>query len=275
VGQGDSIFVSFPNGETMLVDGGGLAGSEWITGMRSAPDVGEEVVSPFLWSRGLKRLDIVALTHAHEDHLGGLLSVIENFSVRELWIGRDEDTPEFRRLLAEARDRGTMIIHKTEGDELEWGDVRGKVLWPPVEEPSNEASNDDSLVMRIEDGTTSFLLTGDVEQAEERQILAEGEPLTSDFLKVPHHGSKTSSTDAFLTAVQPRIAAISVGAGNPYGHPSESVVERYVQDGVNLLRTDRNGAVTVSSDGDTISAQAFISNGSATALAQQSARSPQ
>jgi competence protein ComEC len=108
VGQGDSIFVSFPNGQTMLVDGGGLSGSEWIKGKRSAPDVGEEVVSPFLWSSGIKRLDVVALTHAHEEHLDGLPSVIDNFDVGELWVGRDEDTPEFKSLLEEARRRGVV-----------------------------------------------------------------------------------------------------------------------------------------------------------------------
>ncbi len=112
--------------------------------------------------------------------------------------------------------------------------------------------------MRIETGATNFLLTGDIEQPEEKKILAEGLPLTSDFLKVPHHGSKTSSTEPFLEAVQPRVAVVSVGEGNAYGHPSESVVERYEQDGIRLLRTDHNGAVTISSDGRTLSVQAFI-----------------
>jgi competence protein ComEC len=270
VGQGDSIFVSFPDGETMLVDGGGLAGSEWIKGMRSAPDVGEEVVSPYLWSRGIKRLDVVALTHAHEDHLGGLASVIGNFPVRELWIGRDENTPEFANLLAEASGRGVRIVHKVEGDELAWGSVDGKVLWPPVEDPVREASNDDSLVMRIEDGATSFLLTGDIEQAEERKIVSEGGQLASTFLKVPHHGSKTSSTPPFLAAVQPRIAVVSVGEGNAYGHPSKSVVERYAEDGVRLLRTDRDGAVTISTDGAAISVQSFLPAESSIITAQVS-----
>jgi competence protein ComEC len=273
VGQGDSIFVSFPDGQTMLVDGGGLAGSEWIKGMRSAPDVGEEVVSPYLWSRGIKRLDVVALTHAHEDHLGGLLSVIENFRVGQLWIGRDENTPEFAELLREAKERGIPVIHKKEGDDLAWGDVDGKVLWPPVEDPVNEASNDDSLVMRIGDGTTNFLLTGDIEQPEEKQILAEGEPLASDFLKVPHHGSKTSSTEPFLAAVQPRVAVVSVGLNNVYGHPSESVVQRYAEDGVRLLRTDRDGAVTISSNGRSVSVHAFLPRENSAVLAQAAAQS--
>jgi competence protein ComEC len=113
--------------------------------------------------------------------------------------------------------------------------------------------HDDSLVTRIEDGATSFLLTGDIEQPEERRIVAEGEAPTADFLKVPHHGSKTSSTKPFPAAVQPRVAVLSVGAGNAYGHTSESVAQRYAEDGTQLLRTDRDGAVTASSDGHAIS----------------------
>ena len=271
VGQGDSIFAAFPDGETMLVDGGGLAGSEWVKGMRSAPDIGEEVVSPYLWSRGIQRLDVVALTHAHEDHLGGLPSVLENFAVRELWIGREEDTHEFSNLLAVARRRGVRIVHKTEGDAIGWGGVRGEILWPPAAEASAGASNDDSLVMRFADGATSFLLTGDIEQREERAIVDEGSPLAADFLKVPHHGSKTSSTVPFLDAVRPRVAVVSVGENNAYGHPSESVVERYAEDGVRLLRTDRNGAVTTLSDGRGLSVQAFVPVDAA-AMVAQSAR---
>ena len=268
VGQGDSIFAAFPDGETMLVDGGGLAGSGWVKGMRSGPDIGEEVVSPYLWSRGIQRLDVVALTHAHEDHLGGLPSVLENFAVRELWIGREEDTREFANLLAVARRRGVRVVHKAEGDAIGWGEVRGKVLWPPAAEASAGASNEDSLVMRFADGATSFLLTGDIEQREERGIVDEDEPLAADFLKVPHHGSKTSSTAVFLDAVRPRVAVVSVGENNAYGHPSESVVERYAEDGVRLLRTDRNGAVTTLSDGHTLSVQAFVPAEAGTMVAQ-------
>jgi competence protein ComEC len=106
VGQGDSIFVAFPNGGAMLIDGGGQAGSESVGGYHSGTDVGEEVVSPYLWSRGIKSLDVVALTHAHHDHLDGLRSVLQNFRVGELWIGRDEETAAFKALLAAAELKG-------------------------------------------------------------------------------------------------------------------------------------------------------------------------
>ena len=261
VGQGDSIFVVFPGGETMLVDGGGLAGSEWIGGYRSGIDVGEEVVSPYLWSRGLKRLDVVALTHAHHDHLGGLHSVLENFRVGQLWIGRDEDTPAFRGLLAEARARGLAIVHKAQGAGFEWSGVRGEALWPPDAGPVGEASNDDSLVLRLSDGRVRLLLPGDIQERVEDKLVADHAPLRADFLKVPHHGSKTSSTEEFLSAVAPTVAVVSVGQGNPFGQPAENVLNRYQHAGVHLLRTDRDGAVFAVTDGRELVVHSFAENG--------------
>ena len=258
VGQGDSIFAAFPGGRTMLVDGGGLSGSEWVGGYRSGTDIGEQVVSPYLWSRGLKRLDVVALTHADHDHLDGLYSVLENFPVRELWIGGDDPKPEFQRLVEEARSRGVVIVRQSEGGRFEWQGVEGSILWPP-DGASAGKSNNNSLVMRLSDGRTNFLLTGDIEKQAEEGLLAQQsrEPLAADFLKVPHHGSKTSSSEAFLEAVTPHFAAVSVGESNAFGHPAEEVVERYRQDGVDLLRTDREGAITALSDGQRLSVRAY------------------
>jgi competence protein ComEC len=260
VGQGDSIFASFPGGHTMLIDGGGLSGSERVGGYRSGMDVGEEVVSPYLWSRGLKRIDVVALTHAHHDHLDGLLSVLQNFKVGELWIGRGEDNREFRALLAEARSRGVPIVQKATGDIFRWNGVDGRVLWPPDAIAMPKASNDDSLVMRLSDGNEHFLLTGDIEQHVEAKLVSRQETLASDFLKVPHHGSKTSSTAAFLSAVAPRVAVFSVGRDNSFGQPAEAVVERYQAAGVRLLRTDEDGMVTAETDGQTLSVRAYSDN---------------
>ncbi|MGC2422151.1 MAG: ComEC/Rec2 family competence protein [Candidatus Acidiferrales bacterium] len=252
VGQGDSIFTAFPDGRTMLVDGGGLQGSEWIGGYRSGLDVGEEVVSPYLWSRGLKRLDVVALTHGDHDHIDGLNAVLENFQVGELWIGADDPRPEFQRLLAEARARGIPIVHRAQGDEFDWHGARTFVLWPPAGAIPGKSANDVSLVLHLTDGRVGFLLTGDIEQDTEKHLVEDNETLQSDFLKVPHHGSKTSSTQEFLAAVAPRVAAVSVGEGNSFGHPAESVVERYESAGIRLLRTDRDGAITALTDGENL-----------------------
>jgi competence protein ComEC len=257
VGQGDSIFVAFPDGRTMLIDGGGQQGSQWVGGSRSGVDVGEEVVSPYLWSRGLKQLDVVALTHAHHDHLDGLHSVLENFRVGELWIGRDEKTPALESLLHEAQSRGATILHEARGAQFDWAGVTGEVLWPADASSVEEASNDDSLVLRLTDGRVSFLLPGDIQKRVEDDLAREHAPLAADFLKVPHHGSKTSSTAAFLAAVAPHVAVVSVGEGNPFGHPVESVVERYEHAGVRFLRTDRDGAVTALTDGRDMQVHAF------------------
>jgi competence protein ComEC len=251
VGQGDSIFAESPSGHTMLIDGGGLAGSEWVGGYRSGTDVGEEVVSPYLWSRGLKRIDVVVLTHADHDHIDGLYSVLQNFKVGQLWVGWDDPRPAFARLLDEARSLGVRIVHVDQGERFTFGAARADVLWPPAG-GVGRAPNNNCVVLRLSDGQSHFLLTGDIEKGAEEGLVADHEPLSSEFLKVPHHGSKTSSTAPFLAAIEPRVAVVSVGAANPFGHPAPAVVQRYHDDGVRLLRTDRDGAVTALADGDSL-----------------------
>jgi len=258
VGQGDSIFLAFPDGRTMLVDAGGLPGGNYIRGARPGIDVGEDVVSAFLWSRGLKRLDVVALTHAHEDHYGGLASVLRNFQVGELWLGHDADSIGYRALLAEAHTLHVPIVHRIRGESFDWDGVHLGVLWPADDAPVKTASNDDSLVMRLEDGQQTMLLTGDIENRSERALAKDGDPLSADFLKVPHHGSKTSSTQGFLDAVHPRLAVISVGEDNGFGQPNAEVLDRIQQEGARLYRTDRDGAVTALSDGHQMTVRSFL-----------------
>jgi competence protein ComEC len=258
VGQGDSIFVAFPDGHTMLVDGGGIPGSLYIHGARPGIDIGETVVSPFLWARGLKRLDVVALTHPDQDHLDGLLAVLRNFRVGQLWVGRDVSVAAFRALIAEARARHVPVVHHRRGDDLDWAGVQVRVLWPPDDTPATASNNNDCLVLHIQDRRQAVLLTGDIESPVEHALVRDGDPLSAQFLKVAHHGSRTSSTAPFLAAVHPRFAAISVGAANSYGHPNAEVLARLAAEGARVFRTDRDGAVTALTDGRTLDVRAFF-----------------
>jgi len=258
VGQGDSIFAAFPDGHTMLIDAGGGFGAARIGGVRTGLDTGEQVVAPYLWSRGLKRLDVVALTHAHQDHLGGLSAVLEDFRVRELWVGRDVANPAFRALIELARAHGVRVVHRLRGDAFTWDGVGGRVLWPGASAEAESPKNNDSLVLRLEHGRVALLLPGDIEGPVERELLANHDALQADLLKVAHHGSKTSTSAEWLAAVSPRAAAISVGETNSFGHPNLNVLARLRAAGAQLFRTDRDGAITALSDGQTLHVRCFL-----------------
>lgn len=257
VGQGDSLLVVFPDGRTLLIDGGGLFGVPRAGGFRTGLDIGEQVVSPYLWQRGLKRLDVVALTHAHQDHLDGLSALLQNFRVGELWVGRDVASPAFRELLHTAQARGVRIVHRRRGDSFTWGEVTGLVLWPEDSTPAASAANNDSLVLRLEFGRTALLLPGDIEAAIEDELFARGDPLDAGFLKVAHHGSRTSTTPDFLLAVLPQVAVVSVSDNNPFGHPHAEVLDTLAAAGVRLFRTDRHGAITLLTDGTHLTASSY------------------
>lgn len=249
VGQGDSLLVITPDGKTLLIDGGGFGG-----GPRQAPqdfDIGEEVVSPALWARGIRHLDVVALSHAHSDHMGGLPAVLRNFHPDELWVGNNPRFGAYDALLDEAAALHVKVRSFRAGDAFTLGSTQVNVLAPFRDyEPGAEPSNNDSLVLHVGYGATSVMLEGDAEAPIEQTMLAE-QGLASTLLKVGHHGSITSTRPEFLARVAPQWAVISSGLHNRYGHPREEVLEELEGAHVRTLRTDINGVSCFVLDGKT------------------------
>jgi competence protein ComEC len=246
VGQGDSIFIAAPDGETMLIDAGGPVGG--VTEAAEATsrfDIGEEVVSPYLWSRRFRRLDVVALSHAHSDHMGGMPAILRNFRPRELWVSIDPNSDAYRSLLNEAKDLGITVRHFYAGTQVAWGGTQITMLAPETGYLNpRDPVNNDSLVMRMQYGNASVLLEGDAEAPSERDMLTHGRITPVTLLKVGHHGSRTSTTQEFFDAAAPKDAVVSVGKGNTFGHPRYEVVERIAEARTKLYRTDEFGLTT-------------------------------
>jgi len=246
VGQGDSIFIVSPDGSTMLIDAGGPVGG--VTEAAEATsrfDVGEEVVSPYLWSRRFRRLDVLALSHAHSDHMGGMPAILRNFRPRELWVSIDPNSDAYRSLLNEAKDLGVTVRHFYAGTQLAWGGTKITMLAPETGYVNpREPVNNDSLVMRMQYGEASVLLEGDAEAPSEREMLSHRRVSPVTLLKVGHHGSRTSTTQEFFAAASPKDAVVSVGKGNTFGHPRYEVIERIADARTKLYRTDEFGLTT-------------------------------
>lgn len=266
VGQGDSALIIFPKGRTMLVDGGGelrfgrSAGSENRIDRADESEpvfsdngfsIGEAVVSRFIWSLGRTQIDYVLATHAHADHIGGLSDVVRNMWVGQAIVGHAPLVDsEYDRFVNTLRWRKRILTSVSAGERFEIDGVAIEVLWPPAADGGTVTSgNNDSVVLRLIYGSTSILLAGDIEEPAEEALVKSGIDVRADLLKVPHHGSRTSSTKPFLEAVSPRYAVISVGERSRFGHPHKTVVNRYRELGVKLFQTGRDGMVTINTDG--------------------------
>ncbi len=235
VGQGDSIFIQFPNGETALIDGGTRKSSEKVV--------------KYLKELNIHKIDYLIATHPHEDHIGGLPEVIRNFEIGKVYMpNKTANTVIFEELLREIKAKGLKINIAKGGDSIiDESNIKFLILAPNREDYEN--TNDFSIVTKIEYLNTSFLMTGDAEKSAEEDMLKAGYNLKADVLKVAHHGSNSSTTIDFLKKVKPDYSIISVGKDNSYGHPHEEVLDRIKYIGSEILRTDELGYIVFSSNG--------------------------
>lgn len=235
VGQGDAAVIQC-GGQSMLIDGGKPEKSSYIYA--------------WLQQHGLSYLDVIVATHVDADHIGGLSGALNYASVGTAYCPVTTGTTEtFQSFVKYLAQQGKQITVPTAGETFALGGAQVQIFGPLH---SAEDSNDNSIVLKVSFGATSFLFTGDAERAEEQDLLNAGVNLQSTVLKVGHHGSDTSTSYPFLRAVAPQYAVISVGAGNSYGHPTEAVLSRLRDAGVTTFRTDLQGEITAVSDGQTV-----------------------
>ncbi|MHB1456134.1 MAG: ComEC/Rec2 family competence protein [Armatimonadota bacterium] len=246
VGQGDCSFIRTPGGHTMLIDGGGRSDS------KDGTLVGEKVVLPYLRHEGVSKLDIVLLTHPHDDHLQGLLPVIKTMRIgRILDSGFSNPAESYIQYLRIIKSRKIPHMRVYRGQKIDFKDGASiSILSPPgsaLKTPS-EDQNNDSLVFKLNCYKRAFLFTGDAGFDAEDNMMNSKLNLRSGIIKIGHHGSRFSTGKRFLDAVNPKAAVISVGKSNPFGHPSKETLDKLKNHNVIVYRTDRNGAVMLKCD---------------------------
>ena len=266
VGQGDGMLISFPHGKLMLLDSGGriptdlaqTEGEEVFVEDRIS--IGEAAVMPYLWRRGISRLDYIVASHGHSDHTQGFADIGKSFSIGTALTGviptEDEQFESFRQAAIVA---GAPLQALTRGESLEIDGVQIEVLAPfPDARNATQSANNQSLVLRLRFGQRTFLLTGDIEKEIEARLVAENENLKTDVLKVAHHGSRSSSTPEFLARAKPRYAVISVAYPSPFDHPHPETMAGLQNIGAQVLQTSQCGAITISTDGNDLQVKTFV-----------------
>jgi competence protein ComEC len=260
VGQGDAILMEFPKGKRMLIDGGGLREDRF--------DIGKNVIAPFLWNKKIRKIDLLVLTHPDPDHLKGLNFIASHFSIGCFWDnGFRTDSESYIRLqeiLLKKKIRRSSLNDQTLPQMIHGAQL--SVLNPPVMKKSQRVNqnpsllNNQSLVIKIQFKEIAILLVGDIEKEAEYRMMRKGFPIKADLLKIPHHGSASSSTQAFLESVKPSYAILSVSEQNLGRLPHPEVLRRYERLGTRIFRTDKHGAVTVVTDGERIEIETFLKN---------------
>ncbi|MBW2331283.1 MAG: DNA internalization-related competence protein ComEC/Rec2 [Deltaproteobacteria bacterium] len=259
VGQGSSALMELPGGPCVLVDGGGFYDNRF--------DVGARVVGPFLWKRKIATVEILVLSHPDSDHLNGLLSIARHFNVREVWMNQEHpDTEPYRDFLQIISEKNIRVVGLKDLVKSRMiNGVRFQVLYPPPDflerkaEDGWRTKNNNSLVLKVSFRDISFILPGDIEAEAENELTSLAcTALKSNVLLVPHHGGQNSSTHEFLKCVAPDIGAISSGWKNIFGFPHQKTLKRYQAQGCQIFRTDRHGAITITTDGTHLTVKPFL-----------------